>query len=74
MLQLILCLLGKHRPNRKRLRSYRGDFFGPCVGCRKRMFRSAHGWRLARSGDGTRPADQDPQGRRRGMSSDHSHA
>jgi hypothetical protein len=66
VLQLIGCLFGRHRPDREQLKGYRGEFFGPCKGCQRRMYRSVNGWRLAKPGDSIRPADGYSEGRRGG--------
>jgi hypothetical protein len=68
MFQPIRCLLGKHTPDRRCVREHHGDFFAPCTGCRKRMYRDPGGWRLAQPGESFRPGDApgSPYGRRIG--------
>jgi hypothetical protein len=57
MFHLLRCLFKYHTVDRNRVRENGGDFFGPCRGCHKPMFRTSGGWRLEMPGDRLSPAD-----------------
>jgi hypothetical protein len=66
MIQILQCMLGKHKVDRHRVREHQGDFFGPCSGCGRRLFRESGGWRVAAPGDSMRSGDPPGEGKRTG--------
>jgi hypothetical protein len=46
ILQLPLCLLGRHRRSRARARYDGNTFYSVCTGCGRAMSREAEGWRI----------------------------